>query len=216
MSFHSEILPPEQREALAQLGRPAAECGFYLAGGTALAAHLGHRQSQDLDWFTGEHIEDPLALAKELQDRGAELHVGSVGRAALHGDVRGVRTSFLEYPHPTLAPLLAWPEVGCQLGSLDDLAAMKLLAIDQRGAKRDFIDVHALAINARPLADMLELYRRKFGVEDLTRVLYSLTYFGDAELNPMPRMSREIAWERIKVDICAWVKDIAAAEDRRS
>ena len=81
MSLHAEILPPEQQAALRQLGRPATECGFYLGGGTAIAAHLGHRQSQDLDWFTGERIEDPLALARELQERGAELRVeGSGGR----------------------------------------------------------------------------------------------------------------------------------------
>ena len=54
MSLHAEILPPLQQEVLLQLRRPATECGFYLGGGTAIAAHLGHRQSQDLDWFTGE------------------------------------------------------------------------------------------------------------------------------------------------------------------
>ncbi len=132
MSLHVEVLTLEQQEILRQLGRPATACGFYLGGGTALAAHLGHRQSLDLDWFTAERIDDPLALARELQDRGAELRIRSVGRAALHGDVRGVRTSFLEYPHPTLSSSLTWPEVGCQLASLDDLAAMKLLAVDQR------------------------------------------------------------------------------------
>lgn len=209
MRLHSEVLPPEQHEVLRQLGRPASECGFYLGGGTALGAHLGHRQSQDLDWFTGGRIEDPFALARELQDRGAELKVGSIGRGALHGDVRGVRASFLEYPHPALAPTTAWADVGCQLASLEDLAAMKLLAVDQRGAKRDFVDVHALAIHARPLAEMLELYRRKFALDDVSRVLYSLTYYGDADRDPMPRMLTNVAWEQIKADIRAWVKAIA-------
>jgi hypothetical protein len=211
MILHSEVLPPDQQGVLRQLGRPASECGFYLGGGTAIAAFLGHRQSQDLDWFTNGRIEDPLSLAKELQDRGAELKVGSVGRGALHGNVRGVRASFLEYPHPPLASTLAWPDVGCQLAALDDLAAMKLLAVDQRGAKRDFVDVHALVVQGKELAEMLELYRRKFGVDDLSRVLYSLTYFGDAEPDPMPRMLNGVAWEQVKNDIRAWVRIIAAA-----
>ena len=212
MNLHAESLPPGQQEVLRQLGRPATDCGFYLGGGTAIAAHLGHRQSRDLDWFTGERIEDPLALARELQERGAELRVEGIGRAALHGDVRGVRTSFLEYPHPMLAPSVAWPAVGCQIAALDDLAAMKLLAVDQRGAKRDFVDIHALALaaHARPLAEMIELFRRKFAVEDVSRVLYSLTYFADAEGDPMPRMLKNIAWEQVKTDIRAWVKAIAA------
>ena len=215
MSLHAEILPPKQQEVLRQLGRPATECGFYLGGGTAIAAHLGHRQSRDLDWFTGKHIEDPLALARELQDRGAELRVEGMGRTALHGDVRGVRASFLEYPHPTLAPPVAWPEGGCKIAALDDLAAMKLLAVDQRGAKRDFVDIHALATHARPLAGMLELFRRKFAVEDVSRVLYSLTYFEDAEADPMPRMLNSVAWEEVKADIRAWVKAIATGADER-
>ncbi len=209
MTLHAEILPPEQEDVLRQLGRPATECGFYLGGGTAIAAHLGHRQSQDLDWFTSERIEDPLALARELQDRGAELRVGTVGRAALHGAVRGVRASFMEYPHPALAPLVAWPDLGCQIAALDDLAAMKLLAVDQRGAKRDFVDIHALGAHARPLAEILALFRRKFAVEDISRVLYSLTFFDDAEGDPMPRMLKTISWEQVKADIRAWVKAIA-------
>jgi hypothetical protein len=215
MSLHAEILPREQQEVLRQLGRPATECGFYLGGGTAIAAHLGHRQSRDLDWFTGEHNEDPLALARELQEHGAELRVAGVGRAALHGEVRGVRASFLEYRHPTLAPSIAWRDVGCEIASLDDLAAMKLLAVDQRGAKRDFVDVHALAAHARPLAEMLALFRRKFAVDDVSRVLYSLTNFEDAEGDPMPRMLNDIAWETVKADIRTWVKAVAAATDER-
>ncbi len=210
MSLHVEILPPEQQEVLRQLGRPARERGFYLGGGTAIAAHLGHRQSRDLDWFTVERIEDPLALARDLQQCGVELQVEGIGRATLHGNVRGVRASFLEYPHPTLARPVAWPDVGCDIASLDDLAAMKLLAVDQRGAKRDFVDIHALAAHARSLGEMLVLFRRKFAVEDVSRVLYSLTYFEDAEGDPMPRTLKDIAWEQVKADIRAWVKAIAS------
>jgi hypothetical protein len=49
MTLHAEVLPPEQQEALRQLARPAVERQFYLGGGTAIAVHLGHRQSYDLD-----------------------------------------------------------------------------------------------------------------------------------------------------------------------
>lgn len=87
---------------------------------------------------------------------------------------------------------------------------MKLLAVDQRGAKRDFVDVHALGVQARPLAEMLDFYRRKFAVEDISRVLYSLTYFEDAESDPMPLMLKDVAWEQVEADIRAWVKAVAA------
>jgi hypothetical protein len=57
---------------------------------------------------------------------------------------------------------------------------------------------------------MLDLFRRKFGVEDISRVLYSLSYFGDAEGDPMPQMLVPPTWEQMKADIRAWVRAVAA------
>ena len=57
---------------------------------------------------------------------------------------------------------------------------------------------------------MLELYRRKFSVEDIVRVTYSLCYFDDAESNPMPAMLQDIDWEEAKATIRTWVKSIVA------
>lgn len=78
MSFHAEVLPPEQQTALRQLGHAATVSEFYLGGGTAIAIHLGHRQSVDFDWFTAQRFDDPLELSRELQRRGVELKVGSI------------------------------------------------------------------------------------------------------------------------------------------
>lgn len=48
--MHDDALSPEQRRALRAL-KPAAERGFYLAGGTGLCLRLAHRRSIDLDLF---------------------------------------------------------------------------------------------------------------------------------------------------------------------
>ncbi len=63
MRFHVEVLAPAQRRVLGRLGPVLTARGYYLAGGTALALHLGHRRSVDLDWFTPEPLGDPLGLA---------------------------------------------------------------------------------------------------------------------------------------------------------
>lgn len=207
---HAEILTPTQKSVLCEIGSRATPRGFYLGGGTALGVHLGHRQSVDLDWFTGERIEDPLGLAKELQDQGLALRIGSMQRGTLHADVGGVRVSFLEYRHPLLTSPISSPDLGCLLASLEDLAAMKLLAVDQRGAKKDFIDIHALAERGFALEKMLEMFRRKFAVEDISRTLYSLSYFEDADADPMPKMFTSVSWEQVKADIRDWVKAFAA------
>ena len=208
-----EALTPEQQGVLRQVGGRAAERGFYLGGGTALAIYLGHRQSVDLDWLTGERIDNPLELARELQDCGLGLQIGSVQRGTLHGDIHGVRVSFFEYRHPLLAPPIDSPDLGCLVASLEDLAAMKLLAVDQRGAKKDFLDIHALGKHGLSLAEMLGLFCRKFAIEDISRVLYSLCYFEDADPDPMPKMHTDVTWEEAKADIRAWVKATATGAE---
>ena len=60
MTWHPEVLGIRQLRVVTQLGPLLTRRGFYLAGGTALALHLGHRYSVDLDWFTAEPFADPL------------------------------------------------------------------------------------------------------------------------------------------------------------
>jgi hypothetical protein len=64
MTGHPEVLSRNQKRVLAELGPFLTGSGFYLAGGTAVALHLGHRRSVDLDWFTAERLPDPLSLAQ--------------------------------------------------------------------------------------------------------------------------------------------------------
>ena len=209
MNWHGEVLAAEQRPVLRQLGPVAQALRFYLGGGTAVAIHLGHRQSLDLDWFTGQTIDDPSALAQEIQDRGVDLSVTSTNRRTLHGVVRGVRVSLLESRYAQLSSPMVWPDFGCAIAALDDLAAMKLLAVAQRGSKKDFLDVYALARHGLSLESMLEWYRRKFSVDDIGRVLYSLCYFDDAEAAPMPMMLTPTTWEEVKQSLRQWVKSLA-------
>lgn len=209
MNWHGEVLAAEQRAVLRRLGPVAQALGFYLGGGTAVAIHLGHRQSLDLDWFTGQTIDDPSALAQDIRDRRVELSVTSTHRRTLHGVVGGVRVSLLESRYAQLSSPIVWPAFGCAIAALDDLAAMKLLAVAQRGSKKDFLDVYALARHGLSLDSMLEWYRRKFSVDDIGRVLYSLCYFDDAESAPMPIMLTPTTWEEVKQSLRQWVKSLA-------
>jgi len=64
MSFHEEILTGGQRKALRRLGPQSTPAGFYLAGGTAIALHLGHRRSVDIDWFLAAPMAEPWQEVK--------------------------------------------------------------------------------------------------------------------------------------------------------
>ena len=210
MSFHAEALSATQSDVLRQLGPVMTERRFYLGGGTAVAIHLGHRRSLDLDWFSSERLADPLRLAQELRDEGILFTTSQVERGTLHGSVASVRVSFLEYRYESLAPFVFWPEMGCNLASLDDLAAMKLAAIAQRGAKKDFLDIYALGLRHVPLADMLRLYRRKYSVQDIGHILYGLAYFADADKERSPKLLWEDDWRNVKRTIQGWVRDFGS------
>ena len=146
MSWHTEVLTNRQTSVLKKLGPIVKELGFYLAGGTAAALHLGHRRSVDLDWFTLKKMEDPLKLAKDLKAGGIELEITGFSSGTLHCMARGVRISLFEYSYPLVSPVVAWDVFGCWIASVEDIACMKLVAIAQRGSKRDFIDIYAIII----------------------------------------------------------------------
>jgi hypothetical protein len=209
MTVHPAALSAIQKGVLRQLGPVLTQQGFYLAGRTALALQMGHRRSVDLDWFTMERIADPMLLAQELREAGISLLTGQVERGTLHGTVSRVRVTFLEYRYPLLTPALPSPEFGCSLASLDDLACMKLSAVSQRGAKKDFVDVYALGLRHRTLMELLRLYQQKYSVEDIAHVLYGLSYFDEADQERMPHMLWRAGWRTIKQTIRHWVKEVA-------
>jgi hypothetical protein len=204
--MHPEILTPTQHIALAQLGPFASSHHFYLGGGTAIALYLGHRRSDDFDWFIEQSMGAADRLAAELQRSGIPFTIESFSPGTLYGTVSGVRTSFIEYGYPLLDKLQSVPDFGCEMASLDDLVAMKLAAIAQRGSRKDFLDIHELGISHASLERMLELYKQKYGIKDVGHVLLGLSYFDDAESEPMPQMMRLEQWSKIKKTIQSWVK----------
>ncbi len=197
-AFHGNVLPTVQREALATLGACARRAGFHLAGGTAVAIHLGHRQSIDLDWFTPSALDEPLALAERLRSEAPGLQTTSIAPGTLQAQILGVRCSFLSYRYPLLRPTASWPEFSCDLASIEDLACMKLSAVAQRGARKDFLDVYAIGRHGLRLGQMIGLYQEKYGIRDVGHVLAGLSYTDDAEREPMPVMLVPVDWPEVK------------------
>lgn len=205
----TEGITQAQRDALVQMA-PALEDSTYLAGGVAVATALHHRLSLDLDLFV-THDFDPERLAERLSPRAPTLRI--VGRAAgtLHAEVLGVPVSVLSYRYPLLAPHRNEVGLAVPLASLEDLACMKVSAVAGRGAAKDFWDLHALlacGVAGGDLAQALQLYRRKFPVEDIGHAIKSLAYFGDADSAPLPRGLSPERWQSLKADFAGWVRSL--------
>lgn len=209
MTLHSEALTAAQSDLLATLGPAMERHGFYMVGGTALALQLGHRRSVDFDWFTTGRLEDPLRLAAALRDEGLPLTDPATAAGTLEGRIQDVRVTLIEYRYPKIGSSIPYPDAGCTLASLDDLAAMKLSAITQRGARKDFIDLWTLLQHHRPLPDLLDLYRKKYSVEDIGPVLVALAYFDDAETEPMPEMLRGVEWGVVRSEVERAVRSVS-------
>ena len=208
MKFHLEGLNKKQIQILRKFGREFAQRGFYLGGGTALAVYFGHRFSVDLDWFTSNPIDDALLLAESLRRAGLDFTTTQSAPGTLHGTLTGVRLSFLEYRYPLLQAPIIWKDMNCSLASLDDLACMKLSAIAGHGARKDFCDIYVLGNKHRSLPELIRLYQKKFKMDDISPVLYGLSYFDDAESERMPSMLLNVQWRTIKQTIQDWVKGI--------
>jgi len=191
-----QTLPPTVRANLALVTRTSLAEKFYLAGGTAVALHLGHRRSYALDFFIPERDFPPALLRQELAPLGSLVLHESAGTFV--GTLNGGQISFFTYPYPLLEPLL---EVeGIRVVALPDLAAMKLEAISSRGTKRDFVDLYFICQSAIPLQEVFRLFERKYaGVRYSTvHLLKSLQYFEDAESDPMPETLVPCRWNQVK------------------
>ncbi|MBI4699699.1 MAG: nucleotidyl transferase AbiEii/AbiGii toxin family protein [Deltaproteobacteria bacterium] len=192
-------LAPAQRRALARLRRLASLRGFYLAGGSAVAFHLRHRRSNDLDLFSPGAEVDLSAVSDDLA-RLPDLAVVSATDAVLRVRLGRVALDVVRYRYPPLRRPSAGPE-GFPVAGLLDLATMKLAAISVRGIRRDFWDLHEILTRTSvTLGRSLDGYVSRYGVKqaDLYHVLRALTYFDDAEKEPAPRGLGVSRWRAIK------------------
>ena len=89
--------------------------------------------------------------------------------------------------------------LGLSVADPRDIACMKLSAIASRGTKPDFVDLFSVA-KPYGLAASLAWFKEKYaGVNHtLTHVLKPLTWFEDADKDPMPDMLVPLFWEDVK------------------
>jgi hypothetical protein len=185
------------------LGRLIAVPGverFYLAGGSAIAWHLEHRRSRDLDLFSFDETVDLTKLRRRLVRPPIRAEIVSAGDATMRAKVSKVVVDVVRYPYPLLRPPASGPS-GFPIASIEDLAAMKVAAIATRGIRRDFWDLFEICENTLSLRQAVRAHRRRFDTaqDELYHVLRALTYFDDAErLRKFPAGLTAAKWEAIK------------------
>lgn len=172
---------------------------FYLAGGTALALQIGHRDSIDFDFFCDVNI-DTEELFERLKEIFAEHNVQKIqeekNTLAIIVD-NDIKISFFTYRYPLLKPKI--DEEYIELASVEDIACMKLSAIVSRSTQKDYIDLYFVLQNHK-LSQLLEMTNDKFTNLDTNLIIKSLTYFDDMVEEPiMFKNDKSISFEQVKV-----------------
>lgn len=204
-AFYPETLPAKTAKLLTEIQakNPEFLASFYLTGGTALSLLLGHRESEDLDWFIPDNF-DPIKLQPKLEELGNLTQV-ELEENTLNAYLKGVKVQFLGYPYPLLEPTTNWGNI--KLSSLIDIACTKLQTIGMRGSKKDFVDLYFI-LKQYSLEELFKQLDKKYHQSNynLPHILKSLIYFMNADGQPMPRMHQKVSWKEIKQEIVRKVK----------
>lgn len=181
---------------------------FYLAGGTALALQLGHRDSVDFDFFTQKDI-DTKKLFEQLR---ADLSVHSIVKIQEEENTLtvlvddSIKLSFFTHPYKLIRDTLQ--EEHLTLASIEDIACMKLSAITGRASNKDYIDLYFI-LDKFSLQDILEFAREKYPELDRNLILKSIVYFDDVvEERILFKNKREVSFKDVQKRLQQEVKKL--------
>jgi len=113
---------------------------FYLAGGTGLALQIGHRYSNDFDFFTDQNFNNESI--KQILASVGTFQLFQDKEGTVEGSVNNTRLSFFHYPYPLIDETIFVGRL--ELASILDIALMKLSALSSRGSRKDFVDLYFL------------------------------------------------------------------------
>lgn len=212
LNWHTKALPRKTLKALESLKKAGwlKKQSWYLAGGTALALQMGHRRSVDLDFFCPLKTFKPQEVISQLPENSWKPHI--VKEGTLYGTIHEAKVSFIAYPF--FVPKESFVHYGdIPVLRLSDIAVMKIIAISQRGKKRDFIDLYWLLHHGEHLQTVLQKLPAQYPsvAHDYYHLLKSLTFFDDAEGDPMPTLYFKANWNEIKAYFRKEVPQVARA-----
>lgn len=203
--MHPETISEKTKSVLAKITPMDFIGEFYLAGGTALAVQLGHRESIDLDFFSSKKFS--VQKIKNELSRIGNLAVDYEDEDTLNGMLDEVKISFFYYGHSQSFDLIGYD--GIFLADERDIAAMKIDTVSSRGSKKDFVDIYFL-LKKYSLDQLIGFFEEKYKNIRYNKlhILKSLVYFVDADSDPDPLMMAEFDWEKIKTFLEDEVKKI--------
>lgn len=214
-----EILESIQKKILILLKDLPDIDAFYLTGGTALSAfYLGHRKSNDLDFFTTtEELILPFSFKMEETLKGKGFNVererGFRSFVELFVNLYDESTimhialdSPFRFEHPKEST--EFPRL--KIDSLTDIATNKLLTLFGRATLRDFIDVYFLIREKFTQAELIDKAKIKDPGLDFywLGVAFERINEFSADSPEMLLLAKQCSMEKLQGFFNVWRKEI--------
>ena len=210
--MYSEAISDSVWNLLHRLNSIAQMKSCYLGGGTALALQLGHRISEDLDFFVVEEF-DHLSFETAIQSKSLNTLVlnHSFGHTELI--IQSVKVDLIRERIPLKFPPKPIDSRMENLRMADprDIGRMKILSIGSRGSKKDFVDLYCLTRKVIPLGSLLTLATEEDHGVRYSKLLFlkGLVDFEEADRDADLTLIWDIAWEEVKQGLTDEVRQIA-------
>jgi len=204
-----DILDEKRIGILPLLGNFKEE--YYMAGGTALALQIGHRDSVDFDFFKHGKIDtvELFTRTKNIFQGKKVLKIQEEKNSLTVLIDKDIKMSFFSYNYPLIKDTVE--EEYLTLASIEDIACMKLSATISRATNKDYIDLYYIFKN-HDLDGILRLCEKKFSDIDINLVLKSLVYFDDVEIEPIAfKHDHQIDFEEVKKFLISLIKNSQTA-----
>jgi len=187
-----DVLPEAQRLIWPEL-QATRDLSFVLYGGTAVALHLGHRQSEDFDFFRSQPVSpDELLQMPLLRDATILQEQPNTFVVSVRRSQAGIRISFFgALRFGTIKPPFETSDGVLLVASREDLLATKLKAILGRAEAKDYVDIAALLRAGTSLPRALSGFRAMYGGEPAT-VLRAIGYFEDGDVAAIPEEEKRL------------------------
>ncbi len=169
--MHLEVLNKEQIDLLPVLSQFKRE--YYLVGGTAIALHIGHRESIDFDLFKEKNIRKKDIYTKI---KNIDYKVSFADYNQLNMSAYGVKITFFSFPYPV--PLNSELKGFLKMPDLLTLAAMKAFALGRRSKWKDYIDLYFILKDHFTLKEISDKATEIFKEQFITKqFIAQLGYF---------------------------------------
>jgi hypothetical protein len=196
--LHFNCISEELRELIEGICSDAYFDKFRLFGGTALALHIGHRISVDADFISAETFSKEQLAHKLSQRFPNTLSNVVTGDLGVFAKVSSIKLDFLSWNQPFIRE--AERHGSIRLMHTEEIIAHKLFAILNMGEKKDYVDL-AFLLKDYSLQDMISFYAEKYNKSNTVQLLKYLLSYGDIDFQPKPKMTSDISWEFLKLQL---------------